>query len=83
MLQNRPVVEDSHSLTSSNQHERLKGGAAAATVAASRLGLLGCAERSKAMTEVAQQTDSDKTAIRPFHVNVPEAERTDRPYSIA
>jgi hypothetical protein len=26
------------------------------------------------MTEVAQQTGSDKTAIRRFHVNVPEAE---------
>jgi len=26
------------------------------------------------MTELAQQTGSDKTAIRPFHVNVPEAE---------
>ena len=25
------------------------------------------------MTEGAQQTDSDKTAVRPFHVNVPEA----------
>ena len=29
------------------------------------------------MTELAQQTGSDKTAIRPFHVNVPEAELTD------
>jgi pimeloyl-ACP methyl ester carboxylesterase len=29
------------------------------------------------MTEVAQQTGSDKTAIRPFHVNVPEAELTE------
>ena len=26
---------------------------------------------------VAKQTGSDKTAIRPFHVNVPEAELTD------
>jgi pimeloyl-ACP methyl ester carboxylesterase len=29
------------------------------------------------MTEVAEQTGSDKTAIRPFHVNVPEAELTE------
>ena len=29
------------------------------------------------MTEVAQPTGSDKTAIRPFHVNVPEAELTE------
>jgi Epoxide hydrolase N terminus len=29
------------------------------------------------MTEGAQQTDSDKTAVRPFHVNVPEAELTE------
>ena len=29
------------------------------------------------MTDGAQQTGSDKTAIRPFHVNVPEAELTE------
>lgn len=29
------------------------------------------------MTNVAQQTGSDKAAIRPFHVNVPEAELTE------
>ena len=29
------------------------------------------------MTEVAQQTGSDQTAIRPFHVNVPRAELTE------
>jgi pimeloyl-ACP methyl ester carboxylesterase len=29
------------------------------------------------MTEVAQQTGSDKTAIRPFHVTVPEADLTE------
>ena len=40
-------------------------------------GLLGFAERSKAMTEVAQQTGSDQTALRPFQVNVPEAELTE------
>ena len=52
-------------------------GAAAATAAASPLGLLGYAERSKAMTEVAQQTGSDPTALRPFQVHVPEAELTE------
>jgi hypothetical protein len=50
-------------------------GAAAASVAAGPLGLLGSPERSKAMTQVAQQTGSDTTAIRPFpHLNVPDAE---------
>src|SRR5207344_282138 len=29
------------------------------------------------MTEVAQQTGSDQTVLRPFHVNVPEAELTE------
>ena len=29
------------------------------------------------MSKGAQQTGSDKTAIRPFHVNVPEAELTE------
>ena len=33
--------------------------------------------REKSVTEVTQQTGSDKTAIRPFHVNVPEAELTE------
>ena len=32
---------------------------------------------SKPMTEPKQQTGSDKTAIRPFQVNVPEAELTE------
>src|SRR5262245_58757713 len=53
--------------------------AAAATVAASPLGLPGLllSERSKAMDDVLQPTSSDKTAIRPFRVNVPEAELTE------
>jgi pimeloyl-ACP methyl ester carboxylesterase len=51
-------------------------GAAAATVAAGPVGLpsLLFSERSTAMDDVAQQTSSDKTAIRPFHVNFPEAD---------
>ena len=47
---------------------------AAATVAASTPGVLGIAERSRAMTNVARQTASDTTAIRPFRVNFAEAE---------
>ena len=50
-------------------------GAAAVTVAAGPLGLPGFfSERSQTMTEVAQQTDGDKAAIRPFRVNVPQEE---------
>jgi len=54
-------------------------GAAAATVAAGPLGLpsLFFSGRCNAMNSAAQQTGSDKTAIRPFHVNVPESELTE------
>jgi pimeloyl-ACP methyl ester carboxylesterase len=55
-------------------------GAAAATVAASPLGLssfLFFSHRSTAMSEVAQPKGSDTTAIRPFHVNVPEVDLTE------
>jgi pimeloyl-ACP methyl ester carboxylesterase len=54
-------------------------GAAAASVAAGPLALssLLLSERSKAMDDVVQQTGSDKTAIRRFHVNIPEADLTD------
>jgi hypothetical protein len=48
-----------------------------ATAAASTLGALAIAERSGAMTNVAQQTGGDETAIRPFRVNFPEAELVD------
>jgi pimeloyl-ACP methyl ester carboxylesterase len=60
-------------------NRRLFCGAAAATVAAGPLGLSGLlfSERSNAMNDVAQQTGSDNAAIRPFHVNVPEAELTE------
>jgi pimeloyl-ACP methyl ester carboxylesterase len=34
-------------------------------------------KRERSMTEVTQQTGSDKTAIRPFDVNFPEAELTE------
>ena len=54
-------------------------GAAAATVAAGPLGLPGLlfSERSTAMNDVAQQTRTDKAALRSFHVSVPEAELTE------
>ena len=60
-------------------NRRLFCGAATATVAAGSLGLSGflSSERSKAMNAVVQQTGSDKTAIRPFRVNVSEAELTE------
>jgi len=53
-------------------------GTAAATVVAGTLGPLFYSERGKAMNAVAQQTGSDKNAIRSFHVNkVPEEKLTD------
>jgi pimeloyl-ACP methyl ester carboxylesterase len=54
-------------------------GAAAATAAASPLGLstLFFSRRSTAMNSDAQQKGGETTAIRPFHVNVPEAELTE------
>jgi pimeloyl-ACP methyl ester carboxylesterase len=54
-------------------------GAAAITVTASPLGLSSFlfSPRSTAMNAVAQPKGSDATAIRPFHVNVPEAELTE------
>jgi pimeloyl-ACP methyl ester carboxylesterase len=60
-------------------NRRLFCGAAAATVAAGPLGLSGLlfSEGSNAMNDVAQQAGSDNAAIRPFHVNVPEAELTE------
>jgi pimeloyl-ACP methyl ester carboxylesterase len=51
-------------------------GAAAATVAAGPLGLLALAERTNAM-DAPSRVGSDTTAIRPFHVNTPEAELTE------
>ncbi|MGH8139278.1 MAG: epoxide hydrolase family protein [Steroidobacteraceae bacterium] len=49
-------------------------GATAATVAVGTLGLPLLSSRSKAMNAVAESKSSDATAIRPFRVNVPEAE---------
>jgi hypothetical protein len=53
--------------------------AAAATAAVSTLGLpsLVLAEESSSMSAVAQPKGSEKTAIHPFHVNVPEAKQTE------
>jgi pimeloyl-ACP methyl ester carboxylesterase len=52
--------------------------AGALAAAAVPLGLLAFPERAKTMTQVAQQTGGDTTAVRPFpQVNVPEAELDD------
>jgi pimeloyl-ACP methyl ester carboxylesterase len=53
--------------------------AAAATITASPLGFSSFhfSYRSTAMSAVAQPKGGDTTAIRPFHVNVPEAELTE------
>ncbi len=60
-----------------NLNRRRFCGAAAVTFAAAPLGL-AYPERSKSMTQVAQQTGSGTTAIRPFpKLNVPEAELTE------
>src|SRR5688572_224833 len=53
-------------------------GAAAATVAAGSLGLsVLYSQRSQAMNAVVEQMSSDKTAVRPFRVDVPDAELTE------
>jgi pimeloyl-ACP methyl ester carboxylesterase len=54
-------------------------GVAAATASASALGLpsLVLAERSSTMNAAVQSKSGEKTAIRPFHVNIPEAELTE------
>ena len=52
-------------------------GAAAATVAAVPLAILGCQERTKGMT-TAQHAGSETNAVRPFpQLHVPESELTD------
>src|SRR6058998_205275 len=60
-------------------------GAAAATVAASQLGLLAFPRRLEAMTgamtetatDVARRTGSSRADIRPFRVSFPESELAD------
>jgi pimeloyl-ACP methyl ester carboxylesterase len=52
-------------------------GAAAVSVAAGSLGLLGFSHRSKSMNAVTQQAGSDKTSVRRFDFNFPEAELTE------
>jgi pimeloyl-ACP methyl ester carboxylesterase len=53
--------------------------AAVATAAASTLNLptIVLAQRNSSMNAVAQPTSGERSAIRPFHVNVPEAELTE------
>jgi pimeloyl-ACP methyl ester carboxylesterase len=52
-------------------------GIAAAAVAAASLSRLAFAETNQAITEVAQAKSSDKTAIRPLRVHVPESQLVD------
>jgi pimeloyl-ACP methyl ester carboxylesterase len=52
-------------------------GATAATVATGALALPFLTHRSNAMNAVVQQSATDSTAVRPFRVNVPEAELTE------
>ena len=49
-------------------------GAAVATLAATSLSRLAFAETNQAITEVAQPTGSDKNAIRPLRLHVPESQ---------
>ncbi|WP_321940240.1 epoxide hydrolase [Paraburkholderia sp. J8-2] len=46
---------------------------AAAVAAASTLGFLSFSDRSRAMSQAAQQMGTDGVAIRPFHVSIPES----------
>jgi hypothetical protein len=48
-------------------------GAAAATFTLGAV-LLDFRKKVEAMTQVSQQTSADTTAIRPFHINIAEAE---------
>src|SRR3954471_24403952 len=57
--------------------------AAAATLAAGPLSLLGFPGRSEAMTTAAQPTASDATAIRPFRVHFPDEALADLKHRIA
>ena len=56
-------------------------GVAAATISAGLLDIPGSCTRGEAMTDgmarLAQQTGRDNSDIRPFQVNVPEAELTE------
>jgi pimeloyl-ACP methyl ester carboxylesterase len=52
-------------------------GVAAATIAAGSLGQLAFAETDQAITQVTQPASSDKAAIRPLRVQVPESQLID------
>ena len=54
----------------------MKKTTAALAITAAALGLLGLAERSDALSTVAEHTGPDKAAVRPFQVTVPDAELT-------
>jgi pimeloyl-ACP methyl ester carboxylesterase len=50
--------------------------AAATAITAAPLGLLGLPHRSEGSSTVAEHTETDKTGLRRFHLNVPDAELT-------
>src|SRR3954470_19014209 len=52
-------------------------GAAAVSVAAAELSLLGLSSRLDAANEPAQQSSGDKKSVRPFHVSFSEEELID------
>jgi pimeloyl-ACP methyl ester carboxylesterase len=60
-----------------NFNRRRFVGVAAAAVTAGQLGFLGNAKSAVAATEVAQQSGTDATALRPFRVTISEATLTD------
>ena len=63
-------------LPQTSSRRRFLGVAAAAAVAGA-LSQLAFAETNQAITEVAQSTGGDKTAIRPLHVHAPESQLVD------
>ncbi|MGV2293208.1 epoxide hydrolase [Trinickia sp. YCB016] len=63
-------------LTQTSSRRRFLGVAAATAVAAS-LSQLAFAEPNRSLTEVAQSTDGDKTAIRPLRVHASESQLDD------
>src|SRR6185437_9219508 len=76
---NRSFAEEVVVQKTPGMNRRSFFGAAAATAAASTLGhpSLVLAERSSSMNAAVQPKGGDATAIRPFHVNFPEAELTE------
>ncbi|MGF6756644.1 epoxide hydrolase family protein [Paraburkholderia sp. GAS42] len=64
-------------ISSKTRSRRRFIGVAAGTVAAVSLSRLASAETNQAITEIAQSTGGDKTAVRPLRVHAPESQLTD------